>query len=151
MSGTIKKLDNDNLEHIDRGNAVYDRNILIDNDLARAIHARLLQYVPKEMMNGAEVNTHFRFSKYQDGGYFDIHQDGFNQTQSGKRSKYTLNIFLNTEFDGGQTEFYNDRKELVYQAVPKPGFGVLFDRAIWHRGNKVSKGYKYLLRTDICY
>lgn len=147
----ISDLDNNKLEHINRGNAVYDRNILISTELAKIIHARLLQALPKEMMFGADVNTHFRFSKYRDGGYFDLHQDGFNQIENGKRSKYTLNIFLNTGFVGGQTEFYNDRKELVFRAEPQPGYGVLFDRAIWHRGNRVSGGYKYLLRTDICY
>ena len=52
--------------------------------------------------------------------------------------------------DGGETDFYEvDRKTLFYSVKPKPGRGGLFDSQIYHCGNKVTKGCKYLLRTDV--
>jgi hypothetical protein len=69
----------------------------------------------------------------------------------GNKNWLTLNIFLNDEFNDGETDFLNHNNELVIRAKPKTGRAVLFDRNWKHRGNKVLNGYKYLLRTDVMY
>jgi predicted 2-oxoglutarate/Fe(II)-dependent dioxygenase YbiX len=95
------------------------------------------------------LNESFRFSKYTDGGFFDTHQDAVNQDRHGRRSIMTVNIFLNSAFSGGETDFLYDNKILRTQAMPAAGRGAIFDQQIWHRGNKVTNGTKYMLRTDV--
>ena len=66
------------------------------------------------------------------------------------RSCLTLNIFLNDDFEGGETDFlFDDKQTLRFSAKPKAGRAMLFYSQQYHRGNKVTKGEKYLLRTDI--
>lgn len=150
----IKQLDN-KLETVDRGIAIYDRSILKSDEWAKKIYERIFSYIPEEIRYNFGINNHFRFAKYHKNGHFDLHQDGFNQDDKGRRTIYTVNIFLNSEFKGGETDFLlDDKVTLAIRANPKAGRGVIFDRNIWHRGNYVDdlenkKCYKYLLRTDV--
>ena len=72
-------------------------------------------------------------------------------------SMFTLNIFLNENFSGGETDFFNscNTNDLQFSIKPKTGRAGLFYAKQWHACNKVNfdttKGqtYKYLLRTDI--
>jgi predicted 2-oxoglutarate/Fe(II)-dependent dioxygenase YbiX len=97
------------------------------------------------------LNDHFRFSKYHPGQQFGIHRDGINQDATGARSALTLNIFLNDDFEGGSTDFFHTRNEddLRFSVKPKPGRGALFFAQQYHCGRQVTKGFKYLLRTDV--
>lgn len=52
---------------------------------------------------------------------FNKHKDGFNQDKNGNISIITFNIFLNDNFDGGETYFYNDNGELILSIKPKTG------------------------------
>jgi predicted 2-oxoglutarate/Fe(II)-dependent dioxygenase YbiX len=85
---------------------------------------------------------------------FALHQDGIYQDpQSGDRSTTTLSVFLNDDYAGGETEFFqgtnlrNARSAFVAQ--PEAGKGVLFPREVYHKGNRVDGEAKYLLRTDL--
>ena len=77
-----------------------------------------------------------------------MHRDGVN-VADGKKSFTTVNIFLNSEFEGGETSFFTDSSELVIKVKPVTGRAAIFDRNIYHTGNTVLKGVKYLMRTDI--
>ena len=133
--------------------AHYDRKIWITDDFANDIKQRIWRIIPDEIKEqNPHVNDYFRFSKYYKGGEFKIHRDGLNQcTKTGKRTLYTINIFLNSDFEGGETEFYhNKRGELAFRAQPKAGRAVIFHRQIYHQGNKIlNDANKYLLRTDL--
>lgn len=137
------------LKTVDSGLALYDRAMLISPAWAQEVHGRIKNLLPEAIRNVCVVNDHFRFSKYNEGGHFKMHRDGVNSDGAGNVSYLTLNIFLNKEFDGGETDFFDERGGLVVRAVPKPGRGALFETNVLHRGNSVSGGYKYLLRTDI--
>ncbi len=147
----IRTLDNPKeIKHVDRGStASYDRNIWISKPFAATIFARIKHLLPPEIAAVAHCNDHFRFSKYHEGQKFDIHRDGVNQDDTGARTRYTVNIFLCDDFEGGETDFLDDSMNLAFRAHPKPGRGAIFDRDMLHRGNKVTKGFKYLLRTDV--
>ena len=154
------------LQAVDRGFAHYDRNILVSAELAARIYERIKGALPADIVGGnvgglkgmteasgdlkteVYLNDHFRFSKYHPGQRFDVHRDGFNADRSGGRSFMTVNIFLNSDFLGGETAFYDGQRE-VLRAVPAPGRGAIFDGQIYHAGLEVREGYKYLLRTDL--
>ena len=142
----IKLLDVPDLHRVESTMATYDRNIMINEEFANVIYKRILPFLPPGTVR---CNEYFRFSKYHPGQEFTKHTDGTNQDKYGNRSQYTLNIFLNKDFGGGETDFFDNSGRLAVRAVPEPGRAALFDRGILHCGNKVASGNKYLLRTDV--
>ena len=144
-------------QHQDRGNAFYGRVTGImefdGQPLNELLWNRLHHIIPTHV-HGKPVcglNDHFRFSKYHKGQFFDIHKDGINQDSKGNMSALTLNIFLNEDFKGGETDFFNsfDRNDLRFSITPKIGRGGLFYAHQYHSGNEILEGTKYLLRTDV--
>ena len=112
------------------------------------LFARIKQYLPKDK-DYIGCNSMFRLAKYNNGWQFGMHCDGVNKTKT-SRSYLTLNIFLNNNFKGGETDFFLDDKLTLRKSV-KPGVGkaALFYHKQYHCGNKVIDGEKYLLRTDV--
>lgn len=146
----IELLDkSDELKLVDSGLAYYYRNIWINEDFANEILNRIRHLLPNELSSSVSINPWFRFSKYPEFGEFKLHSDGVNQDAQGRRAIFTINIFLNDEFEGGETEFYNANLEFVHRACPKPGRAAIFYNQIPHKGNTVKGGFKYLLRTDV--
>lgn len=146
----IQDLDQqEKLETIDKGFALYDRAVLISGEWAAEFRRRIVGILPEAVRSACLVNDHFRFSKYLEGGFFDVHRDGVNVDGSGNYAIFTVNVFLNSGFGGGQTDFFNGKGEIVVRAEPKAGRGAIFDNHIYHCGNPVSGEYKYLLRTDV--
>jgi len=150
----IKFAEKQGLKEIDRGIAKYHRTEFDNDWLANMLFERLKSKgLIGTMYNRKRItglNHHFRFSKYYPGGEFKIHKDGINSDRNGNRSVITLNIFLNEEFDGGETDFfYYNQKTLRLSAKPKTGRAAFFDSQQYHCGNKVTNGNKYLLRTDL--
>jgi predicted 2-oxoglutarate/Fe(II)-dependent dioxygenase YbiX len=133
------------------------RSIIIDEVLSIDLFSRIKPHLP-ETYNGYTLeylNSHFRFSKYDKNGKFPIHVDGKNYDEKKNKEGYnyeslmTLNIFLNDDFEGGQTDFFFKDFKLRYSVEPKAGRGALFYHKQLHRGNKVLQPYKYLIRTDV--
>ena len=145
----ITYVNTQSLEHVDRGDmASYDRHIMINTELADTLYAAIKPHLPPEIPT-IRCNEYFRFSKYKPGEEFKLHRDGMNQDKFGNRAKFTLNIFLNSDFTGGETDFYDESHNRVIRAVPCAGRGAVFDREILHCGCPVADGHKYLIRTDV--
>jgi prolyl 4-hydroxylase len=147
----VKRVNESKLEFVDRGSAEYFRLQEDKPELANKLWLLVKDLLPEEY-NGQKImclNTHFRYSKYESGMEFGIHRDGVNQDSNGYRSIMTLNIFLNDDFEGGSTDFFDNSGELILSAVPQVGSATLFDRRILHCGQRVTEGFKYLLRTDV--
>jgi prolyl 4-hydroxylase len=146
----INLIDNcKNTKNIDRGNyANYNKLDWINSVFANILYKRICNYLPNDN-NYKCCNKYFRIAKYDVGGEFKLHKDGINQDSNGNRSYLTLNIFLNDNFEGGETDFYYDNKEFRYSVKPKKGTAALFYSQQYHCGNKVISGNKYLLRTDV--
>lgn len=149
----IRVLDNEDLTLVERGDlATYERNIWISEAFADELYRRLQPHLPAGVR--AEVvrcNEYFRFSKYGVGQEFGLHTDGTNLDRLGNVSQYTVNVFLNSEFEGGETDFFQGVSTGVgrTRAIPLAGRAAVFDRGISHCGNRVVSGVKYLLRTDL--
>jgi prolyl 4-hydroxylase len=93
------------------------------------------------------VNNLFRIYRYSEGQEFKVHMDGTYEKSSTERSKITVLIYLNDEFGGGETEFVMPHRVVT----PETGKLLLFTHKQLHRGNMVSDGLKYVLRTDLMY
>ena len=63
-------------------------------------------------------------------------------------------IYLNDGFEGGETSFddsYSDELFDPFQVTPRAGMALCFAHHVYHKGEPVLKGRKYVLRTDVMY
>ena len=80
----------------------------------------------------------FRLCRYLPGGHFAPHFDGHYDKSPSERSLKTLMVYLNGDFNGGSTNFV-DEKQTLYKVIwcdvlpveltPKPG-GVIISTSI---------------------
>jgi hypothetical protein len=96
------------------------------------------------------INPYFRFTKYNEGHFFKKHQDGGYVNNNNQRSILTLMIYLNDDFEGGKTTFY-EGDNITEEFRPVSCTGVIFNHDLQHEGEVIKKGTKYILRTDIMF
>ncbi len=121
---------------------IYKDSILADN-----IWRQLKPFAPEKIGNSKAIglNELFRFYKYQVGQTFKRHKDQSYIRNEIEASYYTFMIYLNDNFDGGETTF----AKLTIQ--PKQGTALIFYHDLEHEGSSVTNGTKYVLRTDIMF
>lgn len=149
----------------------YYRNnerIVIDNDdLANQLFVKVKPYLPEtieissviQAENGIwhlkELNNRLRFCKYSANQYFNRHLDGVHYRNDTTQSKLTFMIYLNnaTEFKGGRTLFFKTKEtgEIWASYIPKQGDLIVFEHNVWHEGEILTQGEKFVLRSDILY
>ena len=145
-------------------NRFNDRLMTDDTELSKFIWDRVKEYIPVRVQAFEanweldSLNTRFRFCKYVDGHYFGAHTDGSYVIDPNYRSVLTCMFYLNNcteDFEGGLTNFIGYRnKVLNYSVKPETGLCVIFPQQnldFYHEGTKVTKGCKYIMRTDVMY
>lgn len=96
------------------------------------------------------LNERFRFYRCRPGQRFAVHRDDSFRRSADEMSWMSLLVYLNDDFDDGNTIFYpKDQAPMVVR--PERGMALVFmhDRA--HQGALVTRGSKYVMRTDIMY
>ncbi|MCP4522496.1 MAG: oxidoreductase, 2OG-Fe(II) oxygenase [Cytophagales bacterium] len=123
------------------------RFIYTDHDLAKEYWSRLQKFCPEYIEDNEAVglNEQFRFYKYEPSQRFKRHIDGRFTRNESEESRVTFLIYLNDDFEGGQTKF----DDLVIQ--PKVGTALCFIHELKHEGVSVTDGEKYVLRSDVMY
>ena len=124
-----------------------DRLFWEDEDLAEQIWQEIEAFVPCDLgeYQAIGLNELFRFYRYDVNQQFNWHYDAPYQRNQNEQSFYTFMIYLNEDFEGGETAFHG------LKVAPKIGDGLLFFQELEHAGLPVTKGRKYILRTDIMY
>ena len=142
-----------------------DRFMSDDHQLAQFMWDRVKEFVPKTVTDQGSVweveklNSRFRFCKYIGGKehYFGPHTDGQYIIDANHKSLLTCMFYLNgkDKFEGGLTNFLDFKTRTVkYSVHPETGLCVIFPQIsleFYHEGTKVTKGLKYILRTDVMY
>ena len=150
-----------------RGNL---RLTVTDESLAKAVWKRLEGIVPSVVQEEGKsfqavgLNPRWRLAKYFPGDRFKAHVDTFYEEDGdgpgkGLKSMYTVNIYMNEDFLGGNTSFAFQEHESAglreLEVTPKTGLCLLFRQPpaenYLHEGKIVEEGFKYLFRSDIMY
>lgn len=119
------------------------------------------------------LNPNIRFYKYKIGQHFGQHIDESVDLGGGNTTEYTLLIYLNGGLKskgkkilnsaqsstrealiGGETVFYAPRKRIVAEVAPIAGmalFHIHGPQCMLHEARVVSKGVKYVLRSDVLF
>ena len=85
-----------------------------------------------------------RFYRYNVGQKFKRHIDG-RVKQNGCISRLTFMIYLNDDYEGGETKFDD------VTIHPETGMALLFIHEQKHEGLPLQAGTKYVLRSDVLY
>ena len=141
------------------------RFVVFDQSLADEIYTILRQNeitIPTHLKEGdtvlnfAGLHNKIRFCKYVKGDHFGKHYDYITTVHNKLVSRFTVMIYLNQDFEGGETRFlqHDFPHDLNFEIHPKEGDCIVFsqeDNRLLHEGAKVVSGVKYLLRTDAIY
>ena len=101
-----------------------------------------------------------QFARYQNGGFYNWHQDDSGKTSTGELRKLSLTFCLTDPdtYEGGDLEFYKGGLPLpdiemsdgtnlsgsqVQKNIRAQGTIVVFDSYDWHRVTPVTKGIRY--------
>jgi prolyl 4-hydroxylase len=123
------------------------RVIRDDQTFADFLWQRLREHLPA-FIDGRQavgLNERFRFYRYEPGQYFAGHTDGPFRRESGQLSLLTFMVYLNDDFEGGETAF----PDLVVS--PRRGMALVFRHELFHEGRPVAHGKKYVLRSDVMF
>jgi len=131
------------------------RIMQIDHELSDHITNIIDEFLPENFNDCKKVglNPMFRFLKYGIGNYFKRHYDLRYTDKDNNISLITVQIYLNDDFEGGETVFYDGDYygDRIYTYVPKKGDIILFDQIFEHEGSKIKEGIKYCVRTEAMY
>lgn len=96
-----------------------------------------LQFLNKTLFTTPLIPTEPQVLRYSIGGEYKNHRDGpFNG-----RRRVTIIIYLNGDFDGGETVF----PTLKHSVRPAPGKAIVFDSTELHRAQPVFAGEKLVI------
>ncbi len=151
---------------------------IIDTAFHDKLWARISPFIPS-VIDGKRsrgLNRRFRVYRYVPGAEYRSHIDGAwppsgisaddkyiydNSPPDQKQSSlFTFLLYLNDEFEGGETMFFlpSPREGTLnaYPVRPVMGGVALFPHgetkgALLHEGTSVTKGAKYIIRTDVEY
>ena len=151
---------------------------VIDTTFHDRLWARIAPFVPPSI-NGRlarGINRRFRVYRYVPGAEYRCHIDGawppsgilpddtyvYDASPEDKKqsSMYTFLLYLNDEFEGGETTFFlpaaREGTLNAYPVRPVMGAVAIFPHgesngALLHEGTGVRKGAKYIVRSDIEY
>ncbi|GAB7341321.1 hypothetical protein MBLNU457_7590t1 [Dothideomycetes sp. NU457] len=149
---------------------------IVDQAFHDKLWERVRPYIPSESAGrkARGINRRFRVYRYVPGAEYRCHIDGAwppsgidkndkyqydsSPPEARQSSLFTFLIYLNDEFEGGETSFFIPSvREGVLNAYPvKPIMGsvAVFPHgeaqgALLHEGTGVTKGAKYIIRTDV--
>ena len=123
------------------------RLIYTDAALAQKLFDRIKPTLPPELEGWHPIglNEQFRFYRYDLKQRFNKHVDGRFTRSENEESRLTFMVYLNDDFEGGETEFD------TVTIQPETGMGLVFVHELKHKGCAVTQGTKYVLRTDVMY
>lgn len=111
------------------------------------------------------LNSRFRVYRYEVGMRFSPHVDVRTTVPLGE-TRESLVLFLNAEFEGGATRFFETKdksqrrgegrgrkfdNKVRFALTPEVGGAVVFDHLLLHEGAEVTAGVKYAVRSDVIY
>jgi predicted 2-oxoglutarate/Fe(II)-dependent dioxygenase YbiX len=153
LPGTVNRAAGREVDEKLRNNLIA---IVRDQEVGAMLWARIAKHVPASMTTAwdgprrtATANGLFeplRVYRYDVGHHFGLHSDQ-SYTRGAGRSLLTLLLYLDDDFEGGETEFPDENKTIA----PRAGDALWFQHAVLHAGKPVTRGTKHVLRTDVLY
>lgn len=142
------------------------QNTTLADNLWRSGLSELFSDIKIRGKRAVGLNPNIRFYRYKEGQRFGPHIDESVDLGGGCRTEYTLLVYLNghgktngnkntgQQLLGGETVFYAGRKGVSIEVAPIAGmalFHIHGEQCMLHEARLVSKGIKYILRSDVVF
>lgn len=127
-------------------------------DLSDLMWNRIKTFLPDEYEDARGkiwrfigVTKYVMYAQIKPGKCFPIHTDtGADYSRElGRESKFTVLIYLNTDFQGGNTQFYDETFQKTFHILPECGKMLAFDIDLFHGGMPVDEGTKMWIGTEL--
>ena len=135
--------------------ASFSNNKYVDQPLNEFFYQRLTEKAPQviEKCLILRPNNLIMTGHYQPGEKFNLHTDTglyFDQKLK-EKTNYTCLIYLNDDFEGGHTVFFDEHHhmKIMAEVIPRAGMALIFDISLWHQGNPVIKGEKFWIGNEL--
>ena len=129
---------------------VFTNRKWIEPNLSSLFYEKLKNYIePTDL--AVRDNNLIMTGKYEPNQQFSLHTDTglFYDRENKEKSRWTLLIYLNDNFEGGHTLFYDDNWKQTEDIMPEKGKALLFDIDLWHRGDILKSGTKFWIGCEI--
>jgi hypothetical protein len=129
---------------------IFKNRKFIDTQLTEVFYKKLMNYFkPSDLL--LRPNNLIMTGFYEKGEQFNLHTDTglYYNRNTEEKSRWTLLIYLNDDYLGGNTLFYDDSWKLTKTIKPEKGKALLFDIDLWHRGDIIQSGKKYWIACEI--
>ena len=130
-------------KEFDFDNHKFECNKFFDKSISTFLYNKIKDI--NNVINISDINPLLITTKYSPGDYTSLHAE----IPFDKNTKYIFLIYLNDNFEGGETKFYDEHFNLLKTIKPEQGKGLLFDVKLFHKGLKVLTGYKYWVGCQI--
>lgn len=156
----IKFIDNqrmNNTNHPFNLSAKFFNHKMINCELSNMFWQKIKNLLPNTVnLNNREwqyvnCSDYIMMAMYEDKTDFMLHTDtgSVYDRITKEQSKYTILIYLNDDYDGGETDFYTDDFKFTTSIKPVKGRALIFDIDLWHKGNIVTNGKKYWIGSEL--
>ena len=129
---------------------VFDNKKWVNSALATTFFTKLQNLIEPTPL-ATRANTVIMTGSYTPGQQFNLHTDTglYYNRDTNEKSSWTLLIYLNDDFEGGHTLFYDSEWTLTNTVCPQKGKALLFDIDLWHRGDVLTSGTKHWIGCEI--
>ena len=118
------------------------------------IWARIAPALPAEYKGYKpdRLSARIRYLRYFRGAAYSRHRDTACSNESAVgHSLCSVLVYLNSDFEGGETALCADRSINDVIVRPELGSAFIFDHSLVHEGREIHSGCKYVLRTDVIF
>lgn len=136
---------------------------IMHKELSDQIHERLLKMavIPLHYVDAGGIHWEYvhtapqiYYAKYVAGQHFTVHTDTGSVYDDDRKhySKFTLLTYLNDDYIGGETRFFDCMLEETCAIQPKKGRTLIFDIGLMHCGSPLEgSSPKYWIGTELVY
>ena len=108
-------------------------------------------YIDRKSKNWqlTRASKYVMYAKVASRERFPIHTDTGAELSCKEESKFTVLTYLNDNFAGGNTVFYDNNYNKNVEVIPKRGRTLVFDIDLFHAGMEVALGQKLWIGTEL--
>lgn len=131
---------------------------IIKPNLSNLMFSRIHNFLPHKYIDRDNINWKFEapskyimYAKLKTNELFGLHTDTGAEYDvlNNKYSKYTVLTYLNDDFEGGDTVFFDNKFKETCKIKPKCNRTLIFDINLYHMGNPILSGNKYWIGTEL--
>jgi prolyl 4-hydroxylase len=143
-------IDNKKIVNNFTNSGVFKNDKFVDLELA----TKLFNTIPKDIISKYKIlrpNNLIMTGMYTTNQAFGIHTDTglYYNKETKESSNFTYLIYLNDDFEGGETQFYDEYLIPTQTIYPETGKGLLFDISLNHKGSSILSGNKYWIGIEL--